>query len=178
MTATTTTAAARTQVASILHSFRYSFDYLREQVGDVPAGADMVQQPNGIANHPAWVIGHLVHACQMLGGAIGVSPWLPHDWAKRYGTGSSPVAEVGVYETKEQLLASLRDAQLRLARAVAQLDDAQLDAAFPDPSLHDVFPTVRHALTQVLVAHAAFHVGQVSIWRRAMGLPRMQRSFE
>ena len=161
----------------VLHSFAYALDFLREQVADVGA-AEMVGQPNGIANHPAWVIGHLTHSCQMLGGVIGVAEWLPGDWAKRYGTGSVPVADAGAYEAKDEARAILRDAQSRITRAVERLDDARLAQPFPDPSYREVFPTVRHALTQVLVGHTANHVGQLIVWRRAMGLPRMGRSFE
>ena len=160
-----------------LHSFAYSLDFLREQVADV-AAAEMSAQPKGILNHPAWVIGHLTHACQMLSGTLGVPPWLPGDWAARYGTGSVPVADAGRYEAKDAALAMLRDAQLRLTRAVEPLDDRRLDQPFPDPSYREVFPTIRHALTQVMVGHAAFHVGQVSVWRKAMGLPGMGRVYE
>ena len=60
----------------VLHSFAYCLDFLREQVADV-ASADMVAQPNGIMNHPAWVIGHLTVTCQKLGGAIGGSGDVP-----------------------------------------------------------------------------------------------------
>jgi DinB superfamily len=162
----------------VLHSFAYALDFLREQVADVPA-ADMVAQPSGIMNHPAWVIGHLTYTCQMLGGAIGMSGWLPDDdWGKRFGTGSVPVADVGAYETKEEALNILRDAQSRMTNLVGRLDDARLDEPFPDESYRDVFPTIRHAITQVLVGHTANHVGQLTVWRRAMGLPRMRRSFE
>lgn len=161
----------------VLHSFAYCLDYLREQVDDVDE-ADMVAQPNGIMNHPAWVVGHITHACQMLGGVIGLPEWLPNDWAARYGTGSVPVADAGLYETKSAALAMLGDAQSRVTRAVEKLDDARLDEPFPDESYLDVFPTVRHALTQVLVGHTANHVGQLSVWRRAMGLPPMGRAFE
>jgi hypothetical protein len=160
-----------------LHSFAYCLDYLREQVAGI-APADMVAQPNGIMNHPAWIIGHLTHACQELGGVIGVQPWLPNDWAKRFGTGSVPVADMNAYESKERALAILGDAQSRIADAVGRLDDRQLDSPFPDELYREVFPTVRHALTQVLVGHAAHHVGQLSVWRKVMGLPRMGRSFE
>jgi hypothetical protein len=161
----------------VLHSFAYSLDFLREQLADVSA-ADMVAQPDRIANHPAWVIGHLTFSCQMLGGAIGLAEWLPADFAKRFGSGSVPVADASRYETKEATLAKLRDAQNRITASVERLDDAQLDAPFPDESYRDVFPTIRHALTQVLVGQTAYHVGQVTIWRKAMGLPPMRRAFE
>src|SRR6185503_2644178 len=160
----------------VIHSFAYCLDFLHEQVSEVQA-ADMVAQPNGIMNHPAWVIGHLTHACQMLGGVVGLTPWLPNDWAGRFGTGSVPIADCALYETKEDALQILRNAQSRITEAVGQLDDAHLDQPFPDASYRAVFPTIRYALTQVLVGHTANHIGQVSVWRRAMGLPPMKRPF-
>jgi hypothetical protein len=161
----------------VLHSFAYCLDFLREQVADV-APPDMVAQPNEIMNHPAWVIGHLTHTCQLLGGAIGLPEWLPNDWGKRFGTGSVPVADASLYETKTNVLAMLRDAQSRITTAVDQLNDSHLDELFPDESYRVVFPTIRHALTQVLVGHTANHIGQLSVWRRAMGLPPIGRPFE
>ena len=166
-----------TTTKPILHSFAYCLDFLREQVADVGA-ADMVAQPNGIMNHPAWVVGHLTHACQLLGSVIGLPAWLPSDWAERFGTGSVPAADAGLYETKSDALAILREAQARITRAAAGLDDCRLDEPFPDESYRAVFPTIRHALTQVLVGHTANHIGQLSVWRRAMGLPPMGRPFE
>jgi hypothetical protein len=164
-------------VTPLLHSFAYALDYLREQVDDV-LPADMVAQPGGIANHPMWTLGHVAYACELLGGVAGLAPWLPADWARRFGTGSQPEADLDAYPRKMEVLEVLADARARLARAVEALTDAQLDQPFPDPSYVEMFPTVRHALTQVMVGHMAYHVGQVSVWRKAMGLPRMKRVFE
>jgi len=164
-------------IEPVLHSFNYCLDYLREQVAEVPA-ADMVAQPNGVMNHPSWVLGHLTYVFQLIGSVIGLSQWLPDEWGQRYGTGSLPVADSGLYETKEEALAILGDAQSRITKAVAQLDDSFLDEPFPDESYHFVFPTIRHALTQVLVAHTANHIGQLSVWRRALGMQPMGRPFE
>ena len=164
-------------MSPVLHSFTYGFDYLREQVADVPP-ADMARQFPGVANHPAWLLGHVTFTCQMLGGVIGISTWLPEHWAERYGSGSKPVADVTAYDTKETLLSQLADAQHRMIAAVQRLAETQLNARFPDPAYLDVFPTVRHALTQVLVAHMGYHIGQLSVWRKAAGAPPMARAFE
>jgi hypothetical protein len=161
----------------VLHSFAYALDYLRDLVADVPP-ADMVRQPPAIPNHPAWTIGHLTFSCQLLGGVIGLEKWLPRDWAKRYGTGSVPTADTSLYEPKEKLLAILSDAQPRLTRAVEQFPELRLDQPFPEPSYLHVFPTIRHALTQVLVGHTSMLVGQLTVWRRAMGLPKLSRVFD
>ena len=59
-----------------------------------------------------------------------------------------------------------------------RMDDAQLDHAFPVESYRPVFPTIRHALTQVLIGRTANHIGQLSVWRHAIRLPPMRRGFE
>ena|GEM_PF-337462 len=164
-------------IEPVIHSFVYGLDFLRDQVSDVDP-ADMVAQPEAIANHPSWVIGHLTFACQLLGGVIGISPWLPENWEERFGPGSQPVADAALYETKDEALAILDDASSRIIRAIEALDGSQLDQPFPVPTYLEVFPTIRHSLTQVLVGHTAFHVGQLAVWRKAMGLSGVGRSFE
>ncbi len=162
---------------SILHSFNYSLDFLEEQVVDIPA-SDMVAQPSGVVNHPSWTIGHLTFVLQMLGGVIGIPKFLTQDWVRRFGPGSIPVADTDVYESKEESIRIFREIRRRIIEAVNKLDDLHLDRPFPDEAHRDVFPTIRHALTQVLIGHTAFHIGQLSVWRRAMGLARMKRSYE
>lgn len=161
---------------SVLHSFTYSLDFLTDQVADV-SDRDMTAQPDGIANHPSWIIGHLTFVCQMLGGVVGLPKWLPDEWIHRFGPGSEATASTK-YLPKREALAYLHTAGIRLTAAVNNLDDSQLDAPFPHEAYIEVFPTVRHALTQVLVGHTAFHVGQLSVWRKAMGMPSIGRSFE
>lgn len=160
-----------------LHSFAYALDFLREQVADV-SDVDMTAQPNGVVNHPAWTIGHITAATHLLARTIGVPKWLPTEWVQHYRTGSMPVADAGPYDSKNELLSKLREAQSKITQAIEQMNDSQLDQVFPAEAYRDVFPTIRHALTQVLIGHTAFHVGQVSLWRKAMGLPAMKRSFE
>ncbi len=161
----------------VLHSFAYCCDFLRDQVAEV-SETQMVAQPAMISNHAAWVLGHIIFSCQELGGVIGLSPWLPADWAQRYGTGSRPAADVTLYASKAEALALLSDAQARLTQAVVELTEAQLDQPFPAAEYRAVFPTIRHALTQVLVGHTAHHLGQLGVWRKALGLPGLGRHFE
>ena len=162
---------------TVLHSFTYSLDYLTDQVADV-SDIDMVALPEGIANHPAWTIGHLTLVLGMIGTVVGVPMSLPESWVKRFGPGSAPEAEQDLYEQKEVALKMLDEGRGRIVEAVSNLTDNRLDEPFPDESYRDVFPTIRHALTQVLIGHTAFHVGQISVWRKAMGLPSIGRSYE
>lgn len=160
-----------------LHSFKYSIGYLLDQVADITEER-MVAQHAGIANHAAWTLGHVAYACDLLGTVIGLPRMLPAERDAMFGTGSKPVSDRSVYPSKDKLTTELNAVAARLASRVEEIDDAVLDSPFPDPSLLDVFPTIRHGLTQVMIGHTAFHIGQLSIWRKAIGSPPMKRSYE
>lgn len=161
---------------SVLHSFSYCLDYLDEQLDDVD-NKDMVAQPNGIRNHPAWVVGHLAFSCQALGSEIGLESWLPKHWQSTFGTGSKPVADTRQYDGKSDLLRMLSESRQRIESAVERLTAIQLDQPLPDECARALLPTVRHAITHILIAHPANHIGQITLWRRAMGLPSITRPF-
>jgi uncharacterized damage-inducible protein DinB len=102
---------------------------------------------------------------------LGMSPWLPEDWAKRFGTGTAPVNDPTAYPDKAALLDAVDDGQRRLNERLAQMTATDLAQPLPDARYRDRIPTVGHALLHILASHTAMHVGQLAVWRRAMGLP-------
>ncbi len=156
-------------IAEILNSYELTLEHLRRMVADLDE-AQMVCQPNGIVNHPAWTIGHLVYSGQAIGGEIGLVVWLPSEWARRFGTGSRPVADSTAYPSKAALLEALHDSQRRITNRLAALGQDGLVRPLPDEHYRDRLPTLGHAVLHILVGHSAMHVGQVTAWRRAMGL--------
>ncbi len=160
----------------VLDCFAYNLDYLREQVSDL-SPQQMVSQPMGIANHPAWVVGHLTYSCQAIGGEIGLQEWLSSEWSRLFGAGSEPSSEVAGYPDKIELLNALRDGQNIITDAVELLSPVQLAAPLPDIRHRHLMPTIENALIQVLAAHTAYHIGQLSLWRQAMRLPHLKRAF-
>jgi hypothetical protein len=163
-------------VAEVLNSYRLTLAYLCRLVDDV-AEADMTRQPGGLANHPAWVIGHLVHSCEAIGGELGLPPWLPMGWAGKFGTGSEPISTRSAYPSKAELLAALADGEARVSNRLTSLGDAGMSAPLPDERHRAMFPTVGHAVVHILTGHAAVHVGQVSAWRRASGYRALSEIF-
>jgi hypothetical protein len=79
-------------VIEVLNSFRLTLDHLRRLVADLPDEL-LAEQPHGVVNHPAWIIGHLTHSCEAMAGELGASSWLPDDWSRRFGAGSVPTAD-------------------------------------------------------------------------------------
>jgi hypothetical protein len=162
-------------IAEVFNSYALTLEYLRRLVADVP-GEDLARQPNGVANHPAWVIGHLVYSCEAIGGELGLAAWLQDDWSRRFGTGSIPIADRTAYPSKEELLLALSDAETRVSNRLVALGDAGMSAVLPDVRYRETFPTIGHAVVHILTGHAAVHVGQVSVWRRAAGYPMLSEA--
>lgn len=154
----------------ILNSLSLHMKTLHELVGDLD-DAQMTQQPAGVPNHPAWTLGHIIFSLQGIGEEIGLEPWLPADWEKRFGTGSTPVADMGTYPTKQESFGTLAEAERRVREWLSAMDQAALSEPLPDERVREILPTLGHVVLHVLVGHTAAHLGQLAVWRRAMGLP-------
>jgi hypothetical protein len=157
-------------VPEILNSLALNLDLLRNIVADLDEN-QMVAQVGGVVNHPAWTLGHLAGSFQLMGGELGLALWLPEDWAAMFGTGTTPVSDPRVYPGKAGLLHALDDGQRRLVEALADMNAAELARPLPDERFRRWVPTIGHAVLHILASHTAMHVGQLTVWRRAMGLP-------
>ena len=157
-------------VPEILNSLALNLDFLRRMVADLDEG-QMVGQVGGVVNHPAWTIGHLAYSFESISGELGISPWLPEDWDQRFGTGARPLDDFNAYPRKADLLRALDDGRQRLVKTLTVISATDLARPLPDARYRDRMPTVGHALLHILASHTAMHVGQLVVWRRAMGLP-------
>lgn len=153
----------------LLRSFEYSVGFLSELVSDVP-DERWAEQPVGIVNHGAWVVGHLAYSCQAIGGEMGLQPWLPPQSKELYGTGSRPESRRDRYPSGSVLLDELHSSSHRVADHLRQGGASLMSQPLPDARYRSLLPTVGDAALQVLVAHSAYHVGQTVLWRKAIGM--------
>jgi hypothetical protein len=144
----------------------------RRMVEDVPS-EQMCRQPGGVVNHAAWQLGHVAFVrtgmVQLLGGAGD----LPPEWAGLFAPGTTPSAAAEKYPPKDVLLERLARAQQRVREAVKSASPADLEKPNPIPSIRGLFPTVGHLVAGMLTTHDGMHLGQLSVWRRVQGLPRV-----
>jgi uncharacterized damage-inducible protein DinB len=156
-------------IPELIMSLERSLAYMRDLVADL-SEEEMVRQPPGVPNHAAWTLGHVIHSCQAIAGELGVEPWLPDGWESLFGYGSSPDAVAASrHARKSALLAALADAGGRLRAALLATDESKLADPLPDEKARETLPTLGHALLQVVAGHTAYHVGQLAVWRRAIG---------
>lgn len=159
-------------IAELLRSHAMNMEHANRLTADLNE-QQMVSQPAQGVNHPAWIIGHLALSFQMIGGELGLKSWLPADWVGLFETGSDPATTGSGYPTKAELVHALAEGEQHLTTALGSMKDEDLDEVLPDEQHRYVFPTLGFAVLHILTVHTATHLGQLSAWRRMIGLPRV-----
>ena len=136
----------------------------------------MTQSPsNGLENHPAITVGHLVSAAALTSKYLGGSYEFNSEWEKlfrRKGPGDPRMRELNIalYPEKEHLLKELTNQHKLVEGLILKLDDRR----FNEPTK---WRFDRHMATRgdllffMCVTHESMHLGQLAGWRRAMGIP-------
>ena len=152
-------------------AFVYGFNlmYAETLVKDLSA-EQMVEQPNGVINHPAWSLGHLVVSANSLGSTLGLESSLPEGWDKTFATGGTPSSDVSAYPSKDEILSALREQHSRNTEAMKNADPESWAKPHPNEKTRTYFPTVGDMVTFLMTGHEMDHIGQIAAWRRAMGL--------
>ena len=150
--------------------FVYDMNLKRaERLVDDLTDEQMVAQPSGVINHPAWTLGHLGATSDALAGMLGLPSTFPDAWREACRMGSIPSGEAADYPGKAELLEQLRAQHQRVAAAVAAVDDERLQQPTP-PRLRERFPTIGDFAAALMTMHEGHHLGQLAAWRRALGL--------
>ena len=151
-----------------LFAFHHAFAHL---LADPVPAERFTEQPAPGVNHPAWIVGHLAFAADV-GLKICRAPTVcPADWDAKFGIGSTPAADPGAYPPKAELLATYDLAHQKLTAAVPAADPAVLASPQPLDFLRPHIQTMGELLAHILSTHEAFHLGQLSTWRRVQGFP-------
>jgi len=120
-------------------------------------------------HHAAWIAGHLASTESWFRAELsGAEPITPESWGKLFGMKSESVEDRSLYPSKAELIAALSDTREALVAWLGGLGDDEL----LEPITGDAagFASNRAMLMGSLTFHEAFHVGQLSVARRAQGI--------
>ena len=151
----------------LLFTYRFNLGHVESLVKDL-TDEQMVGQPNGVVNHAAWTLRHLASSSNYLAKTFGLESTLPAEWDAP-SPGGTPSGNASDYPSKTELLAQLKAQHERVAEAVANAD-AELFAKDCPEEMRSYFPKVGDMVDYMLTAHEGTHIGQISAWRRAMGI--------
>lgn len=159
-------------ISSIFHQYDFNLGYAKALVEGLKED-QMTQIPGqGLENHPAWTLGHLVSGSAILAEDLGSELDLPEGWKElflRQGPGDprKPLMDVN-YPSKRELLMELERQHDRVKALVHNLSAAELQKPF-NWRFGNFFPQLIDLVAFLCINHEAMHLGQLAGWRRAMG---------
>lgn len=160
------------QLASaILITWRRNAAYALRLVGDLSESQMLAQPiPGRILNHPAWVLSHLTLYTRICADMLRARPFAdPAD--HEYGAKSGPLPDAAAYSA--DIIDLYKSAHDDAEAALLQATDATLSSPTPLERWRTLHPTTGDMLVTLMVKHESAHLGQLSAWRRALGLPRV-----
>jgi hypothetical protein len=129
-----------------------------------------------VCNHPAWVFGHLSiyssRCMELLGLPVGVTakPAGFEDLFKN-GTECKDDPSGTIYPKMEQITSLYIHGYKAVLAAMPEVPDEAFMRENPATGrFKEMFPLVGGAVCFLMTGHAMSHLGQVSTWRRCMGL--------
>jgi hypothetical protein len=150
---------------------RLGIAYAQKLLKDVP-GNLFAHMPHPMMNHPAFCIGHLSLYGNRVLDLIG-RPELVVErpaFMELFKYGTPCVEQDGRYPPKDEII----EHYLERYTTVLDVLPATSDAIFACDAAEEVrsrFPTVGAQVNFLVNNHHMTHLGQVSAWRRAVGLP-------
>ena len=128
-------------------------------------------EPMPGAKTAGWLIGHLAFTGDYGRRLCGRKPLCDESWRLRFAPGTQPSHDDSSYPPMTEMLSMFATVYSDLLNAAAEADRHTLGAANPYSAARSRFPTVRDFVTYLMTAHLAYHLGQLSGWRAAAGLP-------
>ncbi len=159
--------------SAILITWKRNGAYGLRLVGDL-TDARMTAQPvpGRTMNHPAWILSHLnVYApicTTMLRGSTFEDPL-----EVRYGQKSEVSEDPSEYAARIPLIAEYSHLHDEAEHALTAASPEIFAAPNPLERWRTMHPTIGDMLVTLMVKHESTHLGQLSAWRRGMGLGRV-----
>ena len=154
----------------VLRASQSNVAYANKLVADL-SEEQMCAQPAPGMNHAAWVLGHLAFVFDSMTAVFDQKPTMTPEWKTLFNLASKPLPDATAYPSKAELLAAYETNYGRIVELVRATNEEMLAREFPNPRLRPLLPTVGVAMVHILTSHQGVHLGQLSAWRRALGLP-------
>ncbi len=147
--------------------------------GIKPESFARLARPGGVtiqSNHPAWVFGHLALYPVRVLTALGKpadSAAFPTKYESLFKNGVECCddADGTIYPPMSELTGFFFQAyRAAVAAIAAAADDAFVKPNPAEGRMRELFPTIGSALNFYVGGHVQNHLGQLSAWRRAMGM--------
>ncbi len=160
--------------SAILITWKRNGAYAMRLVGDL-TNEQMVAQPPGALvsmNHPAWILAHLSVYAPIIAAMLRGQPFedpINHT----FGQKSQVILDASAYPTGASLIEQFQTQHDDVEQALLGARETVLEAPTPLERWRAQHPRTGEMVATLTIKHESFHLGQLSAWRRALGLPRV-----
>lgn len=158
---------------SIASGLQLAINYADALCKGIPADK-FAHMPSKDYPSPAFYMGHLsIYPARVLAmlGRPNSGVVNPAGWEEMFKAGVACVDKPGHYPGKDEILAHWNAGYKACVAALNETPDSAL--LVPNPAegrMKEMFPELAGMVTFMCVGHTQMHLGQVSMWRRTMGL--------
>lgn len=163
----------------IIASARLTMNYAERLSKDIPADqfAQFARTGDTVieANHPAFIFGHLgLYPCRIVSDlgndASAVSPSAEDESLFSHHASCLDDRDGSRYPSKDVLVERFMVSTQAAIEALQTAEDDQFRVDNPNEQMRPKFPTVGAMHGFYLGGHVMLHMGQLSTWRRVMGM--------
>lgn len=156
-------------IDGLLYGYARNLEYVER----LCAGVDdttAVSQPVRGMNHACWILSHL-NIYHPVVAAIIEGRSFPDPKDAPFGMGSAPDKPSAAYAPIAELIHEFRSGHERVSALLGPRDSSVFQIPIPLERWKERMPTAERALPYLMLVHENQHIGQLSAWRRALGLP-------
>ena len=154
----------------IAPALKMSIGYADKLVQTIPADK-FAHMPRPDINSPAFCIGHLALYGSRVAAMLGHNELTgPAGYEELFKNGTPCVDRPGHYPSKDALVGEFNKAWTKVAEILPKVDDSVFSQPNPIPQMAERLPTVGSMVIFMSDGHNMMHLGQISAWRRVMGL--------
>ncbi len=156
---------------SIVYAWDNGLRYAEALLNDL-TDEQMLLRPGGNMNHPAWILGHMALYYPIIPALLRGELFADPADDELFGfRGRGPQNDMSLYGSKAAQVERMIGGHEQVAQALLSADEADFRRPPSLPRWNAMYPTVEFMLPDLLLMHENIHIGQLSLWRRAAGLP-------
>ncbi len=152
------------------HVCAYLVNYARPSIADL-GDEHLALEPAPNAKTAGWILAHLCVTGDYVRRKLGSAPMTPKAWGASFAPGTKPSAVASDYPRMTELRDTFERVYLDLAAVAPTVPVTVLEQVNPLELTRDRFPTAGQFFTYIMTGHLGYHLGQLSGWRAAAGLP-------
>lgn len=165
-------ATASTTGQSIADCLRVTLNYADMLVKDIPEDK-FAHMPHENMSHPAFCIGHQAMYPNRVLTMIGRDDLVEQKpgYAELFEANATCVEQDGRYPQKDEIIAHYHERHQKLLDALPDVPESVFQQENPaEGRMRKMFPTIGGVTNFYVNNHNMLHLGQISAWRRAVGL--------